>query len=156
MRRIKGSDLTFRDNLYVLWNLTMGKKNIAVCMCALLLLGCAKYKELTRLKKFDDLSMSYEHAIRWSDFDYAAAFVRDPESEEKSPDPEIVKLVRVTNYKVKRTAISPDEKQIAKIVEISYYRSDTMIVNTITEQELWEWDDENQRWDLKSGLPDFK
>jgi hypothetical protein len=31
-----------------------------------------------------------------------------------------------------------------------------MVVNTITERELWVWDSEKKQWNLKSGLPDFK
>ena len=134
----------------------MYKRNIAICIFVLLALGCAKVKELTRLKQFDDISMSYEHAIRWSDFDYAVAFVNVSESEGQSPDPEILKLAKVTDYKVKKTAISDDDNQVVKIVEISYYRSDRMIVKTITERELWQWDKEKKQWHLKSGLPDFK
>ena len=120
----------------------MVKRSIAICILVLLAFGCAKYKELTRFKQFDDISVSYEHAIRWSDFDYASAFVPVSESEDQSPSPEIIKLVRVTDYKVRQTAASKDENQVVRIVEVSYYRSDKMIVNTITERELWVWDDE--------------
>lgn len=134
----------------------MYKRNIAICILVLLAFGCMEIKALTRLKQFEDISMSYEHAIRWSDFDYAAAFVNVSESEGQSPDPAILKLVRVTDYRVKKTAASEDENQVVKIVEISYYRSDKMVVNTITERELWEWDQQNKQWNLKSGLPDFK
>ena len=134
----------------------MLKRNIAICILVLLAFGCAKYKELTRFKQFDDISVSYEHAIRWSDFDYASAFVPVSESEDQSPSPEIIKLVRGTDYKVRQTAASKDENQVVRIVEVSYYRSDKMIVNTITERELWVWDDEKKQWNLKSGLPDFK
>jgi hypothetical protein len=70
----------------------MYKRNIAICILVLLAFGCAKYKELTRFKQFDDVSVSYEHAIRWSDFDYAAAFVNVSESKGQSPDPAIIKL----------------------------------------------------------------
>jgi hypothetical protein len=78
------------------------------------------------------------------------------ESKGQSPDPAIIKLVRVTDYKVKQTAASKDENQVVRIVEVSYYRSDQMVVNTITERELWVWDPEKTQWNLKSGLPDFK
>jgi len=31
-----------------------------------------------------------------------------------------------------------------------------MGVKSIPEKELWEWDEEVQKWELSSGLPDFK
>lgn len=134
----------------------MYKRCLAISILALLTVGCANLKELTRLEQFEDIAMGYQHAMRWSDFDYVAQFVDPATIEANSPDPQILKLVKVTDYKVRKTAASEDQNQVYQIVQISYYRTDKMIVNTITERETWEWDSEGKQWFLKSGLPNFK
>jgi hypothetical protein len=134
----------------------MYKRSIAICILALLTIGCADLKEMTRLKQFEDIALGYQHAMRWSDFDYVVQFVDPSTIEANPPDPQILKLVKVTDYKVRKTAASEDENQVYQYVEISYYRTDKMIVNTITERETWEWDKEGSQWRLKSGFPDFK
>ena len=125
-------------------------------LLVLLAFGCANLKDLTRHEQFEDIARTYEHAIRWSDFDFAAEFVNPQASQARLPDPAILKRIRVTDYRVKKTAASQEENQVVQIVEVSYYRIDKMIVNTITERELWEWDNETKQWSLSSGLPDFQ
>jgi len=111
---------------------------------------------MTRLKRFEELSLSYQQAMRWADFDYIVQFVDHETLEANPPDPQLLKLVRVTDYKVRKTAASEDENQVFQFVEISYYRTDKMLVQTITVREIWQWDKEGSQWRLKSGLPDFK
>ena len=134
----------------------MFKRYTAICILALLTAGCANLKDITRLKQFEDVSMSYQHAMRWSDFDYVAQFVDPSTIEANPPDPQILKLVKVTDYKIRKTSASEDQNQVSQIVQISYYRTDKMIVKTITERETWEWDKEAKQWLLKSGMPNFK
>ncbi len=134
----------------------MYKRCIAICILASLTLGCANLKDITRLKQFEDVLLGYRHAMRWSDFDYIVQFVDPSTLEANPPDHQLLKLVKVTDYKVRKTSASEDENHVYQLVEISYYRTDKMIVNTITERETWEWDNEGKQWLLKSGLPNFK
>ena len=134
----------------------MVKRYIAISILALLTLGCADLKDFTRLEQFEDIALGYQHAMRWSDFDYIAQFVDPATTKANPPDPEILQRVKITDYKVKKTAASEDQNQVYQIVQISYYRTDKMIVKTITERETWEWDKEAKQWLLKSGMPNFK
>jgi hypothetical protein len=65
-------------------------------------------------------------------------------------------MVRVTDYAIRKTAVSENQNQIVQIVEVSYYRNDQMVVKSIRVKELWEWEPEAQKWELSSGLPDFE
>lgn len=134
----------------------MHKLKTTACILGLFILGCATIKEFGKMDKFEETSSAYEHAIRWSDFDFAAAFL-DPS--EKKPDrlgQSIVKNVKVTDYRVRKTAVSQDESQVVQIVEISYYRTDNVVVNKIMDHQLWEWDPEKSQWYIKTGFPHFK
>ena len=134
----------------------MVSQKIMIGLTVVLLFGCAKINDFTKLDAFDTTSKAYSHAIRWSEFDDAALFIKPSDDTSLSPAPEVIKMVRVTDYVIKKTAISEDQTKVFQIVEVSYYRNDTMVVKTIREQELWEWDAEAQKWELSSGLPDFE
>jgi hypothetical protein len=122
----------------------------------MLLVGCAKINDLTKLDAFDTTSQAYSHAIRWSEFDEAAIFIKSSDDKSLSPAPEVLKMIRVTDYAIRKTAVSEDQTKVFQVVEVSYYRNDRMVVKTIREKELWEWNSEAQKWELSSGLPDFK
>lgn len=136
----------------------MHLQKFIIGFCALLLVGCAQIQNFTKLDHFETTSRAYSHAIRWSEFEDAAIFLKSSEgdSDSESPDPEFMKMIRVTDYIIRKTAVSEDQTRVVQIVDVTYYRNDSMIVKTIREKELWEWDAETQKWELTSGLPKFK
>ena len=131
-------------------------KKFSICFFILLLVGCAKIQDMKKMDRFDVTTRAYTHSIRWSEFEDAAMFLKSTEDDSNSPDPEFLKLIRVTDYSIKKTAVSEDQTQVFQIVDISYYRNDRMIVKTIREKELWEWDVEKKDWQLSTGLPKFE
>ena len=133
-------------------------KKFFICSFVLLLVGCAKIQDYTKMDHFDTATRAYSHHIRWSEFEDAAMFVKSSEDEDESiPQlPELMKMIKVTDYSIKKTAVSEDQTKVVQIVEVQYYRKDKMIVETIREKELWEWDAEKQEWKLSTGLPKFK
>ena len=108
------------------------------------------------MEQLSEMTKAYEQAIRWSEFDYAMVFLKPSELEANPPDESFYKRIKVTAYKMKKTALSEDETQAIQIVEISYYKINNVIVKSITDHQLWEWDTKEKQWYLQSGLPDFK
>lgn len=131
-------------------------RKLSICFFVLLFFGCAKIEDMKKMDRFDVTTRAYTHSIRWSEFEDAVMFLKSTEDDSNSPDPEFLKIIRVTDYTIKKTAVSEDQTQVVQIVDISYYRNDRMIVKTIREKELWEWDVEKNDWELSSGLPKFK
>ena len=140
----------------ILGMMTMNLKKLSICVFVLSLVGCAKIQDFTKLDHFETTSRAYAHAIRWSEFEDAAIFLKPSEDDSNSLDPEFMKMIRVTDYVIRKTAVADDQTKVFQIVDVSYYRNDRMIVKTIREKELWEWDAETQKWELSSGLPKFK
>lgn len=134
----------------------MNLQQFLICFLVPLLVGCANIQDLTKLDHFDTTSRAYSHHIRWSEFEDAAIFLKPSEDDSNARDPELIKMIRVTDYLIKTTAVSDDQTKVVQMVDISYYRNDSMILKTIREKELWEWDAEKQQWELSSGLPKFK
>lgn len=134
----------------------MDSNKFLICFFVILLCGCANIQDFTKLDHFDTASRAYSHHIRWSEWEDAAIFLKSSEDDSNSPDRESMQMFKVTNYSIKKTAVSEDQNQVVQIVEVQYYRKDRMVLETIREKELWEWNAEKQKWELSTGLPKFK
>lgn len=123
----------------------------------LLIAGCASLAdEKESWMKFDEISRSYLLALRWGEYEAAYGFKKLPGANEKLPDFEDLKDVKVTFYRVKQTIISEDEMIVLQIVDLQYYRMRNVTVKTITDTQKWEYDQEKERWYLVSELPNFE
>lgn len=98
----------------------------------------------------------YGAAIRWSEFDRAQEFV-DPFYREEHPitdlDRERYKLIQVSGYEVKHG--SPTADGMTQTVEIRVINKLTQTERTLTDRQVWRWDEAGKRLWLMSGLPDF-
>jgi hypothetical protein len=122
----------------------------------LLIAGCATIKDIQKEGQFEDISVVYEDAVRWSDFNMAQAFIKQDEADGQAPDTDKLKQIKVTAYNVKRTFSSSDKNTVNQIVEISYYWLSNPVVKSLTDHQTWEYSSTAKTWHLTSGLPDFK
>lgn len=110
---------------------------------------------MNQKKKFSELSKSYRTAILWSDFEYASMFLAEGSASKQRLDPSYEK-VKVTAFEKKRNIVDPEVNKIEQVVEIRYYWKDRMVEKSMTDNQVWEWDAEDQNWYLTSGLPVFE
>ena len=87
----------------------MGKLKVTMLVMLLLIAGCAGLAGYNKKDKFSQTSRAFEYAMRWTDFESAKAFIRDSETGDKPPDESDLKMIRVTDYQVKKTMVSEDE-----------------------------------------------
>ena len=125
-------------------------------LIAILLMGCSTAEKLYQDYEFGEIAPVYEQAIRWSDFRIANGYRKNAGSEDNPPDFEKLAQFRVTSYRVKERAELMDKYQIRQSVEISYYKADSFVEKKIIDHQIWEYDAEQRRWYLLTGLPDFK
>jgi hypothetical protein len=134
----------------------MDKFKLAICVFVLLIFGCAGIKTGEKLTLFDETSRAYGRAIRWGDYQAAYAFKKLSDTDVKLPDFEDLRQIKVTSYKVKQTIISESKSKILRLVDIQYYKMNNVTVITLKDREIWEYNEEKERWYLTSELPDFK
>ena len=134
----------------------MNHLRVAISLLALLIAGCANGPGLVSHTKFTRTARAYEKAIRWSEFETAVIFLKDTAKQKKPPDLDQLKFIKVIEYEVKETALLKDQSRILQVVEIQYYRDDAILVKTVTDRQIWEYDATLKNWYLLSGLPDFK
>lgn len=129
---------------------------VNIFIFVLLVAGCASIETGNKMSLFDQTARAYGRAIRWGNFEEAYAFKKFANPNEKLPNFDNYRQIRVTDYVVKKTIISPDKSEILQIVDIQYYRMSDVTVNVMSVNQQWEYDAEEGRWYLLSELPGFK
>ena len=122
----------------------------------LLLLGCGTVQRWGRGTDLENSTRSYGIAIRWGQYEVAKAFIRDTEVRAETLSYEVFKKIKVTSYDVLRREMSEDQLFAEQTVEIEYYLEGYMKQKKIIDNQIWEYDQKEKRWYLKTGLPDFK
>jgi hypothetical protein len=125
----------------------------ALLIFGLLLSGCASSFDFRRQDTFEERVRQYGNLIRWSEFEAAEYFLTLDASGKR---PQAPKDVRVTDYQVKLMVVADDARKAGQTVDITYFKSGNPRVRTLTDQQLWEFDEARNDWFLKSGFPDFK
>ena len=115
-------------------------------------IGCASLAELGQKGAYQDTTKAYAHAMRWSDFDTAIIFVRQPDAASL----ETLKNIKITTYEVKHNLVVQDGTRIRQIASVAYFKNSDMLLKTISVEEIWEFSEEDEQWYLVKGFPIFK
>lgn len=135
----------------------MGKLKCILSVVVLLIIGCATYESGKQMNLYDETSRAYDRAIRWGEFEEAYTYKKLSDRDNKVPDLEEYRQIRVTAYKVKKTIVDEQSfKRVLRIVDIQYYRMSNVTVKTFVDRQKWEYDEEQKRWYLVSELPSFE
>ena len=129
---------------------------IGQCLVAVwLVVGCASMMDQVKMNKFADTSKSYGEALLWGHFEAANLYRKPVLAENEKPDFEKLKNVKVAQYDVKDMKVSDDGSKINQDAEITYFHRNKMILKTLRDQQVWEFDDKDGRWYLTTPLPLF-
>lgn len=133
-------------------------KLISLRWCSLLLLalllgGCAANSNREEL--FDSQTRAYGSTIRWGNYDVANAFRKQAEDTTRKQLAGLKKF-HVTSYEVVGAHPSDDGNTMLLTVSIKYYRDDSMVERTLTDQQRWHYDAKDKRWLLLGPLPAFQ
>ena len=118
--------------------------------------GCSTLKLQDRMQDFEDTSHAYGRAIAWSEFDVAAAFLKTVGQDQTAPDIDYLNQFKVTDYEPRLGSVLEKDARIRQVVRISYFRKDNLVVLTISDDQLWEYDADKSSWVLTTGFPKFK
>ena len=126
---------------------------VLIALTALLTAGPKTKEETDR----SDTLVQYDTVVRWAQWDAAVDFIA-PDYLEENPvtrlDLDRLRLFRVTQYSV-RSAVPFDEgKGLIQVVEIKMFNKNQARERVIIDEQEWKYDEESERWQLHSGLPD--
>lgn len=114
--------------------------------------GCAGLKDMSQKGAYQDTTKAYAHSMRWSDFDTAVIFVRQP----NAPTLESLTNIKITTYEVKHNLVVQEGSRIRQIASVAYFKKSDMLLKTISVEEIWEFNEEDEQWYLVKGFPLFK
>jgi hypothetical protein len=127
----------------------------ASLLAVFLVFGCGSVLDQVKLNKFHDTSKSYGEALLWSYYE-AANLYRNPElAEKEKPNFEKLKNIKVAQYDIVDMNVSDDGLRIDQLAEITYFHRDKMILKTVQDQQVWEFDSGDRRWYLTTPMPEF-
>jgi hypothetical protein len=134
----------------------MLKSSVALFLVGILFAGCVTIRDFKRLDRFNEIATDYKIAMRWSDFETVNSYRKEGRTEaafEKVQ--QLEDDIQIISYDVLDISVSADHKEVRQVVEIHYYRRDRMIEKTLKTVEVWTYDEEQNRWLLTGGFPDF-
>lgn len=135
----------------------MNRKIIVIVLLIGLAIGCSPEKIIKiPMKAFDDANRAYRHSISWSEYVVAATYLKDEDEKKVEEQIEHLNQFKVTAYEPRAITVIEEDVRIRQVVKISYFKRDTLVVNSIADEQLWEYDPELHTWHIISGLPKLK
>jgi hypothetical protein len=125
-------------------------------LLVLSLSACAAVDDSKKTITYDKALWQYETAIRWVDFSTANSLRRLEDSSAYTPDPNTLRDIKVTSYKVINRTTSEDHAEVRLTVEIVYYNDRSMKLATIIDNQVWKYDPAIKGWYITTPLPPFK
>jgi hypothetical protein len=101
---------------------------------------------------------AYASTVRWGDFNKAQDFV-DPKVREAHPISSL-EMGRLQQYKVsgydEGNGPVPNGKfEVRQTVQIGLVNQNTQSEHTVTDHQVWRYDEAAKHWYLESGLPEI-
>jgi hypothetical protein len=118
--------------------------------------ACSTLKIKDPMKLFNEANQAYSHAIRWSEYVVAATFLKDETDAEKTSQIEHLSNFKVTDYEPRTISVVEEDIRVRQVVKISYFRKDSLVVKSIADDQLWEYDRGKNIWLIVTGLPQLK
>ena len=124
-------------------------------LSTVLLSGCAYFGAQARMQQFDDFARAYAKAVTWSNFEMAYSATQ---SAGKAPQADVVAFqnIKVTSYDLASQKAAPDGMTVKRVAQIRYVHTSRMVEHSLTVEEEWTYSNEEKRWVLQSGFPQFR
>ncbi|TVQ88663.1 MAG: hypothetical protein EA400_08500 [Chromatiaceae bacterium] len=115
--------------------------------------GCGRIKEDRKANALEAVTRTYAEAIRWGYYPAAVGFL-SPEVR-GDVDLEALKNIRVTGYEViQPPVIDPDDAAV-QLVQVDYVLNDRQVLRSLTDRQVWRWNEAGASWWLQTSLPAF-
>ncbi|UCD34589.1 MAG: hypothetical protein JSU90_09870 [Nitrospiraceae bacterium] len=120
--------------------------------------GCASFESSLerRAELFEVASRDFEYAVRWGYYEHAYDYIRNNGTDQKRPDFDLLRSIRVSTYEVLKSTISANELQAMQSLEIRYYHINTLVEKTLLHELRWEYDREAKKWQIAGEFPPLR
>ena len=134
----------------------MNRKIVVAALLFGFIIGCSSIKIKDPMRAFDKANRAYRQAVSWSEFVVAATFLKDEDEKKVEKQIEHLNQYKVTAYELRTVTVVEEDVRVRQVVKISYFKTDDMVVKSMADDQLWEYDPEQHTWQLLTGLPELK
>ena len=134
----------------------MNRKIVVAALLFGFIIGCSSIKIKDPMRAFDKANRAYRQAVSWSEFVVAATFLKDEDEKKVEKQIEHLNKYKVTAYELRTVTVVEEDVRVRQVVKISYFKTDDMVVKSMADDQLWEYDPEQRTWQLLTGLPELK
>lgn len=131
------------------------RRLFVVVSLLLLVAGCMANK---RADSLETTLRAYHSTLRWGGFGKALDFV-GPDYREQHPLDDLrtarYRQVRIVGYEEGGGPTPVSDGKVRQTAKISVVNKHTQRERAVIDHQIWEWDDEAERWWLTTGLPDI-
>lgn len=131
---------------------------VAIVSGAALLSGCQiydSYKEVRRSQALENTVKVYIKAVRWGEYETAAGLIRARDGSQPQFDLAALTDVRVVKSDHTLAATSPEETEAEMYATFQYYRDESTVVRTVSQEGTWWYAAAEERWYFDGDLPKF-
>lgn len=126
--------------------------SIRITLWAILAFSVGACSHDLHIMKMEESLTSYGSAIRWGQYERASDFL----AVHQTPDLAFLRTIHVSSYDPVYRKELDGGRRAEQTVEIRYYREDQGVEKSVTDRQLWRYDQEKKQWFLESGLPNFE
>ena len=134
----------------------MNRTLVVAALLIGLIIGCSSLKIRGPMQAFDEANRAYRQAVSWSEYVVAATFLKNEDEQKVEAQIEYLNKYKVTAYELRTLTVVEEDVRVRQVVKISYFKKDDMVVKTMADDQLWEYDPELSTWRLLTGLPKLK
>lgn len=125
-------------------------------LAVVLLAGCGGMKKRDQASRLDQTLTAYAGAIRWGNFETAAAFTMPRDGSTPRLDPAALVGLKVTGYSVRINRVNEAGDEADVSLSFTYYQEHRGTIQTAEQNASWYYDAARKGWLLDGGLPPFK
>jgi hypothetical protein len=119
------------------------------------LAGCGSFRQKDQASRLDPTLTAYAGAIRWGNFDTAAAFTVPRDGSAPQHDTAALASVKVTGFSVRINRVNDAADEADVSFSFTYYQEDRGTIQTTEQRSTWYYEPARQAWLLDGSLPRF-
>ena len=117
--------------------------------------GCERIKKTEKLERLDQSLNAYVGAIRWGNFDTAAAFAAPRSGGFSRLNTATLVGIKVTGFGIRINEIDEKGEEANVTTSFTYYFLDNASVRHVDQTAVWYFDPPRRGWLMDDSLPDF-
>ena len=131
------------------------RRLVMAAFASLALGGCARMKKQDQRVRLDQALTAYVGAIRWGNFETAAAFAVPRDGRRTRVSVDAITGLKVTGFSTRINRVGEDADEADVTTGFTYYHEDRGTIRQIEQDATWYFDEARGTWLMDGNLPDF-